>query len=189
MEKGSSDATQEGLLAHRDEVIDKYVHILQRVGIRRQGRVTNGLDLDSLGRRAPRGEGWGLRWHRRGQVIKVMGGWLEGRILQPSVGYVSNSLGDSTEVGGAILPSHWEHEGKSNVGFALARARGKDNPKLGNIVGVHSHAVETIAQISLVQVDLSELGIGQEDFSKHAVKSLAKLHCLPRGQVEGFIVD
>ena len=52
----------------------------------------------------------------------------------------------------------------------LARPGGEDYTQLGNVIRVDINMVETIAEVSLIEIDMSKLGICQKNFAEDSIE-------------------
>ena len=70
-----------------------------------------------------------------------------------------------------------------------AQPGGEDYAQLGNVVRVDIDMVETIAEVSLIEIDVSKLGICQKDFTEDSIKSLPELHGLLGRDIQGLRIN
>ena len=78
------------------------------------------------------------------------------------IGEVGDSLGHNAKRRRGTHPTHRAYQGYGDeLGFSLVR--GEDDGEVWSLIRDQSHAVETIIEVVLREVDLTELGVAPVD--------------------------
>ena len=69
------------------------------------------------------------------------------------------------------------------------RISGGYDAELRGVIRIDIHTVESVAEFSLVEHDLSLGGVGKKNISEDTLKGVTELHFSHGGQREGVMVD
>jgi len=97
------------------------------------------------------------------------------------VSEVGSCFSSGGKDGWGICPAHGKYQGKRHERF-LSILDWEDHAETWYIFDSQIDPVKTVTDVEFTQVDWTESGVCEEDFSEDSVQGVAKLHCFLGGE-------
>ena len=93
------------------------------------------------------------------------------------------------KIGGLLLQPMGRTRGNAIWGSSPSAVHRKNQTQLGDVIYIQVHIIETITDVHFDKMNWPKGGVSEQNFTKDAVKSMAKLHGLQSCKRKSVIID